>query len=133
MKFKRRSHPFIRSDAAPMADVVFLLLIFFMLSSSFIIQPGIKIKLPEAITSQAQLERQLILTVSKDKKIFLNEKRIAMKDLLPELKNVFLDRKDKVLIIKADKRVLHGTVVEIMDKAKLAGAEKLAIATEVKR
>ena len=133
MKFKRRSHPSITSDATPMADIVFLLLIFFMISSSFIMQPGIKIKLPEAITSEVQLEKHLILTVDKDKKIFLNEKQIKITNLLPELKNVFIQREDKLLIIKADQRVLHGIVVDIMDKARLAGAERLAIATEVKK
>ncbi len=133
MKFKRRSHPSITTDATPMADMVFLLLIFFMLSSSFIMQSGIKIKLPEAVTSEAQLEKHLILTVSEDKKIFLNEKQIEMHNLLPELKNIFIQREDKLLIIKADQRVFHGTVVDIMDKARLAGAEKLAIATEIKK
>ncbi|MFH1784096.1 MAG: biopolymer transporter ExbD [bacterium] len=133
MRFKRRSHPSISSDATPMADIVFLLLIFFMISSSFIIQPGIKINLPEAATSEAQLEKQLLVTVSKDSKVFINKEEVSLKDLERELKAVFLNMQDKVLIIKADRRVTHGTVVEVMDKAKLAGAQRLAIATEMRR
>ncbi|MCK4533181.1 biopolymer transporter ExbD [bacterium] len=120
-------------DPAPMTDVIFLLLIFFMLSSSFIVNQGIKIKLPKAIVSENQLQSNLVVTITKKNQIFLNAKKVSLENLPIQLKNALAKRKEKMLIIKADKDVLHGIVVQIMDIAKINGVEKLAIATEVKK
>ncbi len=120
-------------DPAPMTDVIFLLLIFFMLSSSFIVNQGIKIKLPKTVVSENQLQSKLVVTVTKKNQIFLNTKKVSLKNLPVQLKNALAKRKEKMLIIKADKDVLYGTVVQIMDIAKINGVEKLAIATEAKK
>lgn len=131
----RRKYPRVgpKLDVTPMADMVFLLLIFFMLSSPLFMQPGIKIKLPKTVTAEPELGDKLILNISKEKKLILNGKEVELENLERELRLSFLNRADKVLILRADKEVPHGLVVEALDKAKLAGAEKLAIATEVKK
>lgn len=115
-----------------MADVVFLLLIFFMLSSSFLIEPGIKLKLPATKTAEIQSDKKLILSVKKTGEIFLNERPVRLESLEEELRLLLPLQSEKLLIVRADKEALHGIVVEVLDKAKLAGAEKLAIATEKK-
>ena len=134
MKIRRR-YPRVgpKIDVTPMADMVFLLLIFFMLSSPVFMQPGIKIKLPKTVTAEPELGDKLILNISKEEKLILNGKEVKLENLEEELRYQLLERTDKVLIIRADKEVQHGLVVEALDKAKLAGAEKLAIATEIKR
>ncbi len=134
MKLKRyRSKISFKLDATPMTDVVFLLLIFFMLSSSFLIDRGINVKLPKTEISEDQLQTKLLLTITKDNRIFLNNKQVSMKKLPFQLKTALARQKEKMLIIKADKDVRHGTVVEIMDIAKINGVQKLAIATEIKK
>jgi len=115
-----------------MADTVFLLLIFFMLSTSFVVQPGIQVKLPKAITSEIQLKKDLVLTITAENILFLNEQPITLEELGEALQAAFAQRKDRVLIIKADQEVKHGVVVYAMDIAKLNGADRLAIATEPK-
>lgn len=132
MKLLKRKRPdsFQMVDVTPMADIVFLLLIFFMLSSTFVIEPGIKIRLPKAKTSMIQPEEKVILSITKDNKIYINDRRVRAKTLVDEIRKSLAGKKDKLLILKADSRVLHGMVVEVLDKAKLAGAEKLAIASE---
>ena len=132
-RYKYKSKVNFQLDPAPMTDVIFLLLIFFMLSSSFIINQGIKIKLPKTTVSKEQLENKLVLTITKKTKLFLNTKQVSIKNLPVQLKNALVNQKEKMLIIKADKDVLHGIVVEIMDIAKTNGVEKLAIATEAKK
>jgi biopolymer transport protein ExbD len=131
----RRKYPRVgpKLDVTPMADMVFLLLIFFMLSSPVFMQPGIKIKLPKTVTAEPELGDKLILNISKEKKLILNGKEVELENLERELRLSLLNRADKVLIVRADKEVEHGLVVEALDKAKLAGAEKLAIATEIKK
>ena len=132
MKFKAKGKIKTGLDITPLIDMVFLLLIFFLLTSSFLIQPGIKVKLPASESSETQASRDLILTVTKDNLIYLNAKKVSLKTLSRKLEFAFKKSKDKLLIIKADKEVLHGKVVEIMDIARGVGVEKLAIGTEPK-
>ncbi|HDM37751.1 MAG TPA: biopolymer transporter ExbD, partial [Candidatus Omnitrophica bacterium] len=73
-------------ELTPLIDVVFLLLIFFMLTSSFISQPGIKINLPKALTGQLLQQDTLVLTITEDNRIYFNNKRILFKELKDKLK-----------------------------------------------
>jgi len=132
MRFLRARTLSTRLDATPMADVVFLLLIFFMLSTSFVVQPGIQVRLPKAVTSEIQLKKDLVLTITAENILFLNEEPVTLDQLGEALEVAFAQRKDKILIVKADQEVKHGFVVQAMDIAKLSGAERLAIATEPK-
>jgi len=132
MQFRRPRTSSTRLDATPMADTVFLLLIFFMLSTSFVVQPGIQVKLPKAVTSEIQLKKDLILTITAENILFLNEEPVTLDKLGEALEAAFAQRKDRILIIKADQEVRHGMVVQAMDIAKLNGADRLAIATEPK-
>jgi len=131
LRIKReRSTP--RLDPTPMVDIVFNLLLFFMLSSSFVMYPGMKVNLPKTSISEVQTEKRVILTITKEEKFFLNDKPVPRDRLEGEFRLHFFEGQ-KILIIRADAQVPHGTVVQVMDLAKLAGAEKLAIATEPKK
>jgi biopolymer transport protein ExbD len=103
-----------------------------MLSTSFVVQPGIQVKLPKAVTSEIQLKKDLILTITAENILFLNEEPVTLDKLGEALEAAFAQRKDRILIIKADQEVRHGMVVQAMDIAKLSGADRLAIATEPK-
>ena len=130
MRFKR--HAKLEKgnlDIAPLIDVVLLLLIFFMLTSSFISQPGIRINLPKAVTSEAIHEESLVITIT-DKNIYLGDKKISLKDLKSSLK--FSARRDQPLLIKADEQVALGKVVEVWDLCRDAGISRINIATTPK-
>ena len=135
MKIKRRRihKSFLSLDVTPMADIVFLLLIFFMLSSTFVSQPGIKIKLPKSKAREVQAEKRLILSITKDNKIYVNNRKVLKNELEKELRLQLASRSDKVIIVRADTGVTHGFVVEALDAARSAGADKLAIATDQKK
>ena len=114
-----------------LVDVVLLLLIFFMLTTNFVLQSGIEVKLPAAAATKVESTKEITITVTKENKVFLNQKETLFKELPAALENMFKDDKaQKLLIVRADKEVLHGTVVKIMDLCKRLGVEKLAIATE---
>jgi len=132
MQFRKPRTFGTRLDIAPMADIVFLLLIFFMLSTSFVVQPGIQVKLPKAVTSEIQLKKDIVLTITAENMLFLNEQPVTLDELGEALEATFAQRRDRILIIKADQEVKHGLVVQAMDIAKLSGADRLAIATEPK-
>ena len=99
-------------DIVPLIDVVFLLLIFFMLTSSFVTQPGIKINLPRAVTSEAILEKNLIITITESNVIYLNQQAIELKELLPRLKQAADEGKS--LLIKADRKMTNASLVTFM-------------------
>ncbi len=119
-----------RLDPTPMTDVIFNLVIFFMIGASFGLPQAIGVKLPKAAASEPHPEKQLVLTITKNNQFYLGDKRIYLATMPQELKAKYSVHKDNSLIIKADRAVLHGIVVQAMDIAKKSGVEKLAIATE---
>jgi len=132
MEFRRirRSRPGL--DLTPLVDTVLNLLIFFMLSSSFAFQPGIRVRLPEAASKEEEPQRDLVLVLTRDQRLYLNDDPIQLTELRTRLHEHLRARNDAVVIIKADRDVIHGRVVEVMDIAKEAGVTRLAIATEPK-
>ncbi len=131
MKLNRKYKlDFTLIDFAPMTDMVFQVLLFFIISSSFIVEPGIKVNLPKSQTSEIQVEQKLMVTIDEKQQIFVNKKPVSIDELENKLKLELPYYKDKIVIIRADKTVPHGLVVKVMDISKLAGAERLAIATE---
>lgn len=117
-------------DIAPLIDVVFNLLIFFMLTSNFIFQPGIQVSLPKAITSEVIPSENLIVTVTGQDLLFLNEKPINFGDLVSKLKEAV--RENRSLLLKADSNASLGRVVEIWDLCRELGIPQINIATNAK-
>ncbi|MDI6782331.1 MAG: biopolymer transporter ExbD [bacterium] len=129
MEFERRKRISQHLDIAPLIDIVFLLLIFFMLTANFIMQPGIRITLPQAKISQPQ-EEMVVVFISEDNRIYLNEKHLDIDSLEDALIARLQNIQKKAVVIKADKKIDLGLAVRVMDMAKGAGAEGLSISTE---
>jgi len=132
MKLKRRT--FLEKgnlDIAPLIDVIFLLLVFFMLTSSFIFQPGIKINLPKALTSEVIQRENLIIVIREDNALYINERMIDRDELSSRLK--IAAGESKPILIKADRKASLGRVVEIWDLCRVEGVQKINIATTQKR
>ena len=128
MKFKRHTElEKGKLDIVPLIDVVFLLLIFFMLTSSFIFQPGIKVNLPKAITSEVLHKNSLIIIITKDDSIYLDERVITVDELTTRL--AIAAREDRPLLIKADRGASLGKVVEVWDLCREEGIAQINIAT----
>ncbi len=128
MKFKRKV--FLekgRLDVAPLIDVVFLLLIFFMLTSSFIFQPGIRVNLPRAVTSEVLNKELLIVTVTDNNEIFVNERPVDAEEFISRVNNAA--KEEKSLLIRADKKTDMGKVIEIWDICRQADIKQINIAT----
>lgn len=114
-------------DITPLVDVIFQLLIFFLLTSSFVItQTGIKVNLPKAITSEVLREETVVITINKNDLCFINEKAVTVNELKTFLEK--LPKKSNILI-KADKKSSLGKIVEIWDICREKGIERLNIAT----
>ncbi len=126
-RIKRYIKPVI--NIASLVDVLFLLLIFFMVTSAFVEQPNIKLELPATRHSEVSKVERTVLTISRDGQLFLKEKPVDKQNLEKELRRLMLDTGDDVLVLKADKMVPYGDVVDIMDYAKGAGFKKVVAPT----
>lgn len=118
-------------NVTPLVDVVLQLVLFFMVSTTFIVQSGIKITLPATTMKDVQPIRDLVVSISKDGAMYLNRDPVTINTLSGKLKKIG-NLQEKLLIIKADKKVYHGVVVSVMDIAKTNGLNKIVIATERK-
>lgn len=130
MKFLSRKSKKLLLNITPLIDVLFILIIFFAVSSTFLEQPGVKLELPKTSSSELQKIEKAILFIDRDETLYFRGKQIT-RDALPELlQEAMKSSLDKSLIISADENVHHGLVVEIMDVARQSGVEKLVISTE---
>lgn len=127
MRFKRAIQYEKGLDITPLVDVVFQLLIFFMLTASFISQPGIKINLPKAVTSEVVQEKNATITITRDSLLYFNEKLISETELKEKLTEAA--KANKAILIKADRGTSLGKVVGIWDLCRDSGIAQINIAT----
>ncbi len=130
MEFERERKIRIHLEIAPLVDIVLLLLIFFMLTSNFIMQPGIKITLPRAKISRPQQE-DIVVFITKDNRIYFNDREVDIGELKDALKKKLEKSKKKNVILKADEKINLGLAVKVMDIAKQAKAENVVISTKI--
>lgn len=130
MHFRRHTeleHGLKPIDIVPLINIVFLLMIFFMFTSSFVVQPGIKVNLPKAITSEAVKYENAEIIISSENIVYFNGKALATQELETLLKQVAKNKQG--VLIKADKRASLGRMVEIWDMCRDLGVTGINIAT----
>jgi biopolymer transport protein ExbD len=120
---------FFRLDLAPMINIVFLLLIFFLLTSTAIKQ-GDAIDLPNAESSKKNEEENIVVSVGADHKLQLDRQVIHKNDLKNSLREKLKEHENKVVVIEGDKKIEFALFGEIIDIAKQAGATDFILATE---
>ena len=130
MKIQTNLKPLASFTFVSLTDIVLLLLIFFLLASSFLLQPGIKVKLPKAQAVETDAEKNIVLTLTKDGVLYLNYQPIAWDDLSTRLYQLILELPGSLIVIIADEEVPLSQAVSALDIAKAAGGEKFFIATQ---
>lgn len=117
-------------NVTPFVDVMLVLLIIFMVTAPMMMQ-GVEINLPQTTTTRIKTQEDpLILTVNKSQEIFIETHRIGLDDLETKTRVIFENRRDKELMLRADKDVPYGFVMEVVAKVKKAGVDKLGMVTE---
>lgn len=116
-------------DLTPLIDMVFLLLIFFLLTS-FLTRPIIPVELPEAEIAELSKDQDISITVRRDGSLLLNGEEIPDETLARTLKRLYTYRQSRELIIQSDKEVPFGRVVEVMDISKKSGARTISFLVE---
>jgi biopolymer transport protein TolR len=113
----------------PLVDVVLVLLLIFMLTAPMMYR-GIDVNLPRAAAKPTAVEERMVLTLTREQGLYLNERRVTPAGLEDALRDAFRSRTDKTLYLKADAGLSYGSVVETMDRVRRAGIERLGMVTE---
>jgi len=117
-------------NVTPFVDVMLVLLIIFMVTAPMMMQ-GVEVNLPQTTTRLMKTrEDPLILTVNKKREIYLENYRIKLDGLEKKIKKIFENRRDKEILLRADKDVPYGFVIKVISRIKRAGIDKLGMVTE---
>ena len=129
MKFETSKKRYTSFASISLTDIVLLLLIFFLLSSSFVVQPGIKVKLPKAATARGEKVSNIFVTITKNGTVFLNQQRVSHNALGAGVRKLLKKWPNATVVIQADRNLSLQKTIDVIDIIKLAGAEKFMIAT----
>lgn len=117
-------------SVSSLTDIVMLLLIFFLLSSSFVMQPGIKVQLPRAETGETQTDKNVTISLTERGQIFINAKQVTLETLGRELSTALNADPQMVVVVNADRNVTLQNTIQVIDVAKAVGATRFMIATQ---
>jgi biopolymer transport protein ExbD len=117
---------------APLIDMVFILLIFFLVTTSFVRETGITVNRPVAVTAQTLEKQSILIGVTERGTIHINQRQVDLSGLRAEVKKALRRRPSRPVVIIADRGVDLGRVVDVMDSCKLAGARKTSLASRKK-
>lgn len=113
----------------PVIDVSLVLLIILLATSPILNLPGFQVKLPKAVTAESK-ERNITISLSLKSELAVNERTVTWMDLESVIHHELADKRDFLVIVRADQGVAYGQVEQVMDLAKKAGAQRIAIATQ---
>lgn len=130
MKFQVSQKPLAVFSFSSLTDIVLLLLIFFLLTSQFVIQTGVKVKLPGAKNNEQVTASKFVVTLTADGGIYLSNEATALDELGAKLGILKVQTSEENLIIRSDKNVPVERVIKVIDAARGAGVDKFTIETE---
>jgi len=117
-------------DLAPMLDFTINLLIFFIITTSFIKEAGITVFKPEALTAENRASGNLLIAIRENGEIWMDRRRIDLRDVRPQMERLHIERPDDTVVIIADRNSNAGSVAKVMDEVRLAGITEISIAAD---
>ncbi len=118
-------------DAAAFFNVLLVGILYYLVQSPFVLQPGVQVDLPEAAFADGQSYDALVVAVSQEGMVFFNDRRVTLPGLRAEFLKALHDRPGRSLLVEADRRVSHGTLVNIYNLAMDCGVKRISLATRV--
>ena len=115
-------------NMAPLIDMVFILLIFFMVTTSFVKETGIDVQRPSASTAALKEKGNILIGISSDGRVFLERKQIDVRSVRAHIERCLAENPEGGVVIVADKTSHTGVVIRVMDQCRLAGAKNVSIA-----
>ncbi len=118
-------------DLTPMLDVVFIMLIFFIVTASFIKEAGIEVSRPDAVTATVQERANIVVAVTENGEVWINRRQIDRRAIRANIERLHAENPQGAVVITADEKSDTGLVIEVMDQARQAGVYNISIAADV--
>ena len=117
-------------DITPMMDVVFIMLIFFIVTATFVKESGIDVTRPDAQTATKQNRVGILVAINEYNEIWINRREVDINAVRANIERLHAENPQGGAVIQADKNAQTGTLVEVMDQIRLAGVQAISIAAE---
>jgi len=130
---KRRMRDVEESEVnlTPMLDVVFIMLIFFIVTASFVKESGIEVNRPDAATAEKKERGNILVAISQNNQIWVDKRQVDPRALRANIERLHAENPQGAVVIQADRDSKNGLLVQVMDAARLAGVFNVSIAAEV--
>jgi biopolymer transport protein ExbD len=115
-------------DMTPMLDVVFIMLIFFIVTSSFVKESGIDINRPDASTATFKEQGNILIAISAENDIWIDKRKIDVRAVRANIERLHMENPQGAVVVQADKSSRNGVLVQVLDQIKLAGVSNVALA-----
>ncbi len=115
-------------DMTPMLDIVFIMLIFFIVTTSFIKEAGVDVKRPDASTAQRQEASSIYVAVTASGEVWIDRQAVDLRALRSHVERLRLENPEAAAVVQADTDARHGLVVKVMDQLRLGGVETISVA-----
>ena len=126
---KRRADEESEIDLTPMLDVVFIMLIFFIVTASFIKEPGVDINRPEAKTARTKTHANIFVAINSNNEVWIDKAKYELKDVKLQIEKMYAENPKGAVIIQVDKEANAKTFASVLDSAKASGILDISLAT----
>jgi len=120
-------------DITPMLDIVFIMLIFFVVTTSFVKESGIDVNRPSASTAERKETGSILVAISQDNIVWIDKRRVNPDAIRPNIERLHAENPEGAVVIQADKASTSGLLVKVMDQIRLAGVTNISIAAQTKQ
>ena len=117
-------------DMTPMLDIVFIMLIFFIVTTSFVKEAGIEVNKPDASNATKQKSANIFIAINEDGDVWMDKREVDVERVRANIERMLAEQPTEVVIIQADQKAEHGKVVEVMDQVKAAGISRISVAAK---
>ncbi|MBR9981003.1 MAG: biopolymer transporter ExbD [Desulfatitalea sp.] len=125
---RRRTRSSTELNIAPLIDMVFILLIFFLVTTSFVKETGIEVTRPTAATAVSQPKATILIAVDPDNRVFMDQREIDIRAVRANVERALAENPEGAVVVVADRNSHTGTAIQVMDGCRMAGATNVSLA-----
>ena len=115
-------------DITPLIDIVFIMLIFFIVTAVFVKESGVEIERPQAETASLQTQMSILVGITENNEVYLNHRPVDLRAVRPHVLRLLAENPQGGVVIQADRNSRNHTLVQVIDQVRQAGVQKIAIA-----
>lgn len=128
---RRRNRSMVEINMAPMIDMVFLLLIFFLVTTSFVKETGIEVSRPTAATATTKEKATILIGIDANNRVYLDHREVDVRAVRANIERALAENPEGSVVVVADKASSTGTAIQVMDGCRMAGAQNVSLAAKL--